>query len=298
MSEEKETRVDETNDIDRLPVSRRGVMRALGAAGGAGIVSGLGSPAAAASAPTASSEVEQITGKELGRLARTVAGHADVRNVMGPVMRETVRRGRIVEVAEHGTSNAVITRGPVKTAKANGTRRLAENDVHVNAARHVLVNGNEMVAVAIVTAEGQALTYYEYAEAENGVKQKAELWNIVEKEDDFDLSLEEASYNGALSQPVPKTSGDLVLAQSSDPCGGCHCSSRSDPDPGYELGTECAYSPDVLNCVMSTAGCAACKSCGSLYTCAACVLVFCSYALYVCCDGQEACVKCNCAGTR
>jgi len=151
-----------------------------------------------------------------------------------------------------------------------------------------------MTAVAFEVCDDQVLAFYEYDEVEDGVKSKAELWYVIEEGDGYSLSLEEASYNEAVVEPVSDLDTDDVSTQDDDPCGGC-TGGAPGGDRGQELRDQCRATV-VLRCATNAA---ACGGCGFLCpwsgtTCAACLLAVCSSAFNVCCDEYSSvCADCG-----
>jgi len=157
------------SDDRRTEVSRRRVLRTVGAGSAAIASSGAFASVAAADEPV---ETEQITGSELDRLARSVAKAPDTRNVLSDLV------------------------------AADRPSELVENATETIGARHVFEDGNELTAVSFVTDDGQIVAHYEYDEVRDRVETKARLWDVDRGEDlaDTDLRLVDLSVNGESSE--------------------------------------------------------------------------------------------------
>lgn len=295
---------DEAEKAERYsPVNRRRFVKSLGAASGAMFTSSSVVSASSSSLPIRTTgDPQPVSGDNLGRLVRSVAGEDDIVNLMGKAWSAQARTADVAGMPQddHPLGDDHPRNGEQPEQNVPPQHALGVNndsEVVIGATKHQLEDDNNMTIVAFVIDYEQILAFYEYDRAENGVKNKAELWNIIEGEGDGGLSLEDASYNGELIRPVSEMQDDDVSTQSDDPCGGCECSGRGDLDGGYELDNVCATDPNVYSCLMSSGSCAVCVPCSILWQCLSCAILSCPYAVYACCGGtEEACVRCNCSG--
>jgi len=287
-------------------VNRRRFVKAMGTAGGVALTGGAFTSSVGAT-PSSAAEPEPVTGDDIGQLVSTVARKDDVVNLMGREWAEQVQNANVTEAPpDSHPVHDDHPRGDDHPARDGPPRhevRTRDGALSVSAARHDLQgpgsqarDANEMTAVAFEVSDDQVLAFYEYDEVEDGVKSKAELWNIVdEDETDADLLLEESSYNGALARPISEVDQDEVSIQSDDPCGGC-TGGPPGGDQGRELRSTCT-STSVIGCVVFGGGCAACAvACPFIGAagCVTCVLANCPAAVVNCCGGfEDACVTCG-----
>lgn len=291
---------DETvEERSHIPVNRRKVLKAIGAAGGVAVAGRFASPAQASGSATESASTTRIEREKITDLARQLVRQDDVANVITSGMREVIESGRAVELQANDPSSTVFSRGSRSEVKANGVNNLAGDDVLVMGGRHILKNENMMTSVAFVSGNGQVLAYRGYELVEDGIKDKALLYNVVEDK----LSVETTSYNGAEPRPVPEVKPSDVTKPLEDvcppdPCGGCHPSDR--PGRGGDYGE---YAQAVCNtslsldCLIYSGACPACvASCPVAGpACIACAIAMCASALARCCDGLETeCLNCGC----
>jgi len=249
----------------------------------------LASPAAAAT----SVRYEEIFGEELIKVARVVTTRKDVVNVTSETWRKKVRSGSVIhsKIADNETNSSVVIEaidlddGLISTS-ANGRPVFSGDLVVVKAARHVLSDGNSMLAVSFAMPKyAQLVVYHEYEKPtflpKDQVKTKAEA--LLYKVGDDSAVLKKASSNNQL-QTLQQSGTRLYCGNDR------HCDNACDIVYGY--------SPCIR---VRSLGCIAyqCRACaiscwGGPLLCAACALVICSWGVIrECCVKGYGCKRCG-----
>ena len=268
-----------------------------GAAVALSILVGTGKLASPAHSTT-SIRIEEISGEELIAIARDVATRQDVANVTSQTWRNKIRSGRAMsaEVVDADKNRAVIRAinladGRVSTA--DGKPVFSGDLAVVKAAKHILSDGNSMVAVSFaMPKDARLVVYYEYEKPtflpKDQVKTKTEaLFYQVENDS---AVLQKASSNRQ-SQTLLRETSSSSLVQANHAClPDRRCSNPCDIVYGY---SRCHR--------LKSIGCVAyqCRSCaitcwGGALLCAACALVICSIGVIrECCRGGYGCKRCG-----
>lgn len=122
----------------------------------------LASPLSAAE----SSKSTKLSGSDLERVARSLAGRKDVINVMGRKWSSSFRRGsRIISSCQNGDCVVVIGsgNGSCSVRRVNGKLSYSGNCVAVRARRHTLRDGNKLIAVSYAMNQtDRVMTFYEF----------------------------------------------------------------------------------------------------------------------------------------
>lgn len=275
MSENTNSARDRGEESKDEPVSRRQVVKAIGAVGGAGMAGPFISGARANPGHPKSASKERVTGNELKRLIRKITRQEDVKNLMPSAIRQTVMTGNVV--AKSRTDHQMTELKPGST----GAPSNRGSGVIVGAVRHSLDNGNVMLAVAYVT-ESVAIWFHRYGEMQNGRKTVAMRWDVSvgETVEDSSLSLQGTSTNGKL----PKSPDQFTTTSG---CSGC------DPGPsggGYMEDEKCTD----LDVECAARSCVACGTCGTSVLCLlSCLGIYCPWVIATCCTNWETeCVTC------
>jgi len=221
-----------------------------------------------------------IVGEELGRVARSVAGRKDIVNVMGSSWSRKAQTGRIVKTQVNDQDIEVLAND------GNPSVRMSEGGVSVNgggmvvkASKHDLQAENGMLAV-VYLADKQIVSYYEFDEPTDGVKSKAEVWEVDQK--NGVVVLKNASRNGVLNSPIPR-SGSKSSSTARITCGGCGSSRRR---RRVRVCNSVSYRCLIINCGICLLGAPG-------YLKLACVYIYCPFLLY--CGAGTCCKSGGCA---
>lgn len=262
-----------------------------GAAVAMSILGGTGKLAPPAEAAT-SVRYEEIFGEELIEVARAVATRRDIVNVSSETWRKKIRNGHVIqaEIADNKSNRRVsikaIDLNNGRISSANGKPSFFGDLAVVKAARHVLSDGNSMLAVSFAMPKyDQIVAYHEYEKPtflpQDQVKTKAEaLLYQVEGES---AVLKKASSNNQLQ----------TLQQS-----GTRLSCGNDKHCNHACDIAYGYSPCIR---VRSLGCVAyqCRACaltcwGGALLCGACALVICSWGVIrECCVKGYGCKRCG-----
>lgn len=293
-----ETEDDESMQKGTSLVSRRRVMRALGATGGAAFFGSFSTSAVASEPPKRSTSVTRIPRDDLPEVAHDTIQKKDIKNIIGQGMENAVEDGTAIQAEGDDLSNIIFTRESSRAEALADYSNLREDELLFSAVRHDLQNGNEMVVAAFASGGKELLVSYSYDRVQDGVQNRAVLYNIVTDTGGKFPKLTPVSRSVNGSEPVPVSEVDTgsVSAQSSDcddPCGGCYGAPPGDPDHGKFLDASCRESID-LGCVYNNCGTATSCCIGGPVPCAVCLVLFCGGALYTCCpeDPEEQCIDC------
>lgn len=275
-------------------ITRGGFIK--GALGAAAAVSALTSAGVLSSPASARASVGEwgaksighrdIVGEELGRVARSVAGRKDIANVMGSSWSHQAQTGRITktQVNDHDIEVLANDRNP-SVRMSEGDVSVSGGGMVVKASKHDLEGENGLLAV-VYLADNRVVSYYEFDEPTDGVKSKAEVWDVDQK--NGVVVLKNASRNEVLNSPMPR-SESKSLSAARITCGGCGSSRRRRRvrvcnsvsyrcliincgicllgAPGYlKLACVYIYCPSLLYCGAGTC----CRSGGCAYACAGC----------------------------
>jgi len=301
---------DESAESDESirSINRRRFVKGMGVVGGTTIIGSF------ASSAQATTSVEPMTADQMNQTSRAMSSNENIVNIMGSEWGDEFREGEFkIRGRGHENGNGEGHENGNGKGHEKFPKYIMEtsgNSIPLSEAIHRFSNGNEITAIIYGTGDGELLAFYKYSEIVDSLKDKAELWDVREKENDSELSLQEASYNGATPNPVPEASNGQtstgmnnrvfsrignVFTQSDDPCGGCDIDGPGDPNPGEELRTTCRHI-NSLKCVIYGAGCAGCGGAciGSFGTaCAFYVFSTCFPALAECCsDSKDVCRTC------
>jgi len=268
-----------------------------GAAVALSVLSGTGKMPSPAEAAT-SVDHEVLTGAALTETVRKVSRRPDVVNLMGKGWRDKVSKGRRIEAE---ISDARKDRRMVLEAidledgriSSSGGKPVFSGELAVvKAARHVLSDGNGMVAVSFVMpGSDRLLVYFEYEKPtflpKDQAKTKSEA--LLYRQEGEGLVLEEASSNGH-RQILLEESGSSPSARGSFCLPDRRCSNPCDIAYGY---SSCKH--------LKSIGCVAyqCRACaitcwGGYLLCAACAIVVCTVAVIrQCCRGGYGCKRCG-----
>lgn len=277
-------RVPDTVAVDKRSLTRgRFIKGAVGAVSAVSILSGTSMFASAASAwerrASNSKNYEDVVGEELDRIARSVAGRVDVVNVMGSSWSRIMRTGRLVKVVHKGEDVDTLTDATPSLRADNGGIKVGGDGAVVKAARHHLEGGNELLAVAFM-ADNQLVAYYQFDAPVDGIKSKAEVWEIDQENDT--VTLKNASRNGVVD--APSLSPENVSSREGRIyCGGCSSSRRRRK---VRVCNRVSYVCLALNC-------GACVLGAPGYLKLLCVYVYCPYLLY--CGAGTCCKSGGCA---
>ncbi|MDQ3362739.1 MAG: hypothetical protein M3534_13970 [Actinomycetota bacterium] len=260
-----------------------------GAAVALSILSGTGNLAAPAGA--ASVRYEEISGKELLKVARAVVSRRDVANVTGQAWRDRVRSGGAID-AEIGKAERertvieAIDLGDGRISSEGGKPAFSGDLAVVKAARHSLSDGNSVLAISFaMPKKNRLVVYHEYEKPtflpKDQVKTKAEA--LVYEVEGESLVLKKASSNGGLQ----------VMQQA-----GARLSCGNDKYCNHACDIAYGYSPCIR---VRGIGCIAyqCRACaitcwGGLLLCGACAVVICSWGVIrECCRGGYGCKRCG-----
>ena len=280
--------------LESTSLTRGGFIKgALGAAAAVGALSGAGVLSSPASARVNVGEWgpksighRDIVGEELGRVARSVAGREDIANVMDSSWSRKAQTGRIAKTQVNGHDIEVLANdGNPSVRTSEGGVSVSGGGIVVKAGKHDLEGENGMLAV-VYLAGNQLVSYYEFDEPTDGVKSKAEVWEVDQKNDV--VVLKNASRNGVLNSPIPR-SESKSLSAARITCGGCGSSRRRRRvrvcnsvgyrclifncgacllgAPGYlKLACIYLYCPFLVTCGTGTC----CRPGGCAYACAGC----------------------------
>ena len=295
---------DSTSLMTSREMDRGQFLRGVGGAIVAmSMVSGVGafaSPAKAAQGFPKSLGVEEMTGKELSDIARTVAEYKDIVNVVGKKRHDKWQSSQILTSCQNGRCYTVVgSHGNCSVRQTDGEITVEGDCALVRAMKHQLEDGRSLLAVVYETGD-QVAVYYEYDKpwSEAGIKSEAMLWRV---EGNNVALIGNPSRNGVLDVPVPRSGSDFATA-ASDPCGSCP---TIDDGPGAFGKTTCTSCVKIAigGCILSGALCATCvgTSCpaavgGGLTTpaCVSCLLAACPSVIYSCCDEQgKTCCTCG-----
>ena len=265
-----------------------------GVGGAAVAISILGGTGKLDSPATAATSVryEELFGEELIKVARAVTTRKDVVNVTSETWRKMIRSGSVIhsEIADNETNSSVVIEAisldDGLISSANGRPVFSGDLVVVKAARHVLSDGNRMLAVSFAVPKyDQLVAYHEYEKPtflpKDPVKTKAEA--LLYKVAGDSAVLKKASSNNRLQ--ILQQSGTRLY------CGNDrHCDHACDIAYGY--------SPCIR---VRSMGCIAyqCRACaiscwGGPLLCAACALVICSWGvIHECCIKGYGCKRCG-----
>ncbi len=262
-----------------------------GAAVAMSVLSGTGKLPPPAEAAT-SVRYEEIFGEELIEVARAVTTRRDIVNVTSETWRKQVRNGRVIhaEITDDERNRRVaieaINLHDGRISSAGGKPTFSGDLAVVKAARHVLSDGNSMLAISFAMPKhGQLVAYHEYEKPtflpKDQVKTKAEA--LLYRVEDESAVLRKASSNNQLQ----------VLQLS-----GARLSCRNDRRCNHACDIAYGYSPCIR---VRSLGCVAyqCRACalacwsGPLL-CAACALVVCSWGVIrECCIRGYGCKRCG-----
>ena len=267
-----------------------------GAAVTLSVLSGTGklpAPAAAAS----SVEHEELTGTALMETVRRATRRADVVNLMGKGWRDKVSRGRRIKAEISDTRKdrrmvlEAIDLGGGRISSTDGKPVFFGELAVVKGARHVLSDGNGMVAVSFVLPDSdRLLAYFEYEKPtflpKDQVKTRSEA--LLFKQEGEGLVLEEASSNGHRQILLDEANASSSRGRFCLP--DRKCSNPCDIAYGY---SSCKY--------LKSIGCVAyqCRACaitcwGGYLLCGACAIVICTVAIIrECCRGGYGCKRCG-----
>jgi hypothetical protein len=265
----------------------------LKAVGGAAVaLSILGGTGKLPSAAATSVRYEEIFGEELIKVARAVTWRKDVVNVTSETWRKKVRSGSIIhsEIVDNETNSSVIIEAidlyDGLISSDNGRPVFSGELAIVKAARHILSDGNSMLAVSFAMPKyDQLVVYHEYEKPtflpKDQVKTKAEA--LLYKVGDDSAVLKKASSNNQLQTLQQRSTR---LSRGNDR----HCDHACDIAYGY--------SPCIR---VRSLGCIAyqCRACalacwGGALLCAACALVICSWGVISeCCIKGYGCKRCG-----
>lgn len=268
-----------------------------GAAVALSILSGAGKLPAPAEAASSVS-YEELKGAALMEAVRRTAGRADVVNLMGESWRDEIQKSRPIEaeIPDRGGSRRMVLdavdlgRGRISSS---GGRPVFSGDLAVvKGARHVLSDGNGMVALSFVLPKSdRLLVYFEYDRPtflpKDQVMTKSEA--LLYTRDGEGLVLEKASSNGR-SQVLLTGEPDGATAAR----GGClpdrRCNSPCDIVYGYSS----CHRLKSLGCVAYQCRACAITCWGGPLLCSACALIICSWGvLRECCRGGYGCKFCG-----
>ncbi len=260
-----------------------------GAAVAVSILSGTGKLADPAEA--ASVRYEEVSGKELLKVARAVVSRRDIANVTDEAWRNRVRSGGAIDAQfvtaerERAIIEAIDLDGG-RISSADGKPVFSGDLAVVKAARHFLSDGNSVLAISFAMPKRDRLVvFHEYEKPtflpKDQVKTKSEA--LVYEVEGESLVLKKASSNGglqAMQQPGARLS-----------CGNDkYCNHACDIAYGY--------SPCIR---IQGIGCIAyqCRACaitcwGGALLCGACAVVICSWGVIrECCIGGYGCKRCG-----
>lgn len=268
-----------------------------GAAVALSILGGTGKLPSPAQAAT-SIRIEELSGEELIGVARDVAARKDVANVTNGAWRDKVRGGRVIEaeITDARENRAVIEAIDLadgRISSAEGKPVFSGELAVVKAARHVLSDGNSMLAVSFaMPKDDRLLVYYEYEKPvflprdQAKTRTEALLYGV----ENDSVVLEKASSN---RQPQTllqeKTSARSLQARHA-----CLPDRRCDNQCDKVYGYSRCHRLKSIGCVTYE-----CRSCvvtcwGGALLCAACALVICSWGVIrKCCRGGYGCKLCG-----
>ncbi len=273
-------------------ITRGQFLRGVGGAAVAmSILGGTGKLTPPAEAAT-SVRYEEVFGEELIEVARGVVARKDIVNVSSETWREKVREGRVIhaKISDHQRNRSVsikaIDLNNGRISSANGKPSFSGDLAIVKAARHVLSDGNTMLAVSFAMPKyDQILAFHEYEKPtflpQDQVQTKAEAF-LYQLEGDSAV-LKKASSNNQLQ----------TLQQS-----GTRLSCGNDKHCNHACDIAYGYSPCIR---VRSLGCVAyqCRACaltcwGGALLCAACALVICSWGVIrECCVKGYGCKRCG-----
>lgn len=273
MSEEHST---EENKKSFRSINRRKFVKAIGGTGSVAIAGGVfSSPAQAAPSlnSISSKKGTPITGDKLKRLMYKTIKQSDVKNVMNSQMAKAIKSGEITELPHSRQTGQVLVSSTSRDVKEDDLNNLAEDDIVVSGVQHLLDDGNRLTAVAYATGGGRAVTYYDYDEAKNNIRNQAKLMKFDTDPhiDNPKLVLEKSSINGTLSKSVSSLSR----------CEGC------------EPGPRATGSAPHQDCVESDIFClgSCCAACGITKGClpcmVGCITLWCMGCLHHCCERHK-----------
>src|SRR5215207_2146817 len=255
----------------------------------------LPSPAAAAT----SVRYEEIRGEELVHVARLMARRKDVANVTSQEWRDKLQSGRVIEARITGAENSgttleAIDLGGGNISSADGRPVFSGDLAVVKAARHVLSDGNIMLAISYAMPKSDRfVAYYEYEKPtflpQEQVKTKTEA--LLYKRDGEGFVVEKASSNRR-SQTLVQQGATFSTSQHSGD--GClpdrRCSSPCDIAYGYSS----CHRLKSIGCVAYQCRACAITCLGGALLCAACALVVCTIGVISeCCRGGYGCKRCG-----
>ena len=262
-----------------------------GAAVAMSILGGTGKLAPPVEAAT-SITYEEIFGEELLEVARAVATRKDIVNVSGETWRERILNGRVIhaEIADNErnrrASIKAIDLGNGRISSANGKPSFSGDLAVVKAARHVLSDGNSMLAISFAMPKyDQIVVYHEYEKPtflpKDQVKTKAEA--LLYRVEGESAVLEKASSNNQLQT--------LQQSRATLSCGNDrYCNHACDIAYGY---SPCIRVRSLTCVAYQCRACALTCWAGALL-CAACALVVCSWGVIrECCVKGYGCKRCG-----
>lgn len=254
----------------------------------------LASPAEAAT----SVRIEEISGEELIDVARAVATRKDVANVTNETWRNKLRSGRTIEteINDAEKNRAVIQAINLddgRVSSVEGKPIFSGDLAVVKAARHVLSDGNSMLAVSFaMPKDGRLVVYYEYEKPtflpNDQVKIRTEA--LLYQAENESVVLKRASSNGQ---------SEILLQEGTSPRS---AQTRHACLPDRRCDSPCDIVYGYSRCHrLKSIGCVAfqCRACAltcwrGVLLCAACALVICSWGVIrECCRGGYGCKRCG-----
>jgi hypothetical protein len=279
-------------------LTRRQFLKGVGGAAVAlSILGGTGKLPSPAQAAT-SVRIEELVGEELIGVARDVAARKDVANVTNGAWRDKVRGGRVIEagITDARENRAVIEAIDLadgRISSAEGKPVFSGELAVVKAARHVLSDGNSMLAVSFaMPKDARLLVYYEYEKPvflprdQAKTRTEALLYGV----ENDSVVLEKASSNRQPQTMLQeKTSTRSLQARHA-----CLPDRRCDNPCDIVYGYSRCHRLKSIGCVAFQCRACAITCWGGALLCAACALVICSWGVIrECCRGGYGCKRCG-----
>jgi hypothetical protein len=221
-----------------------------------------------------------IVGEDLGTVARSVVRREDIVNVMGSSWSRKAQSDRFAKARVNGHDIEVLANDDNPSVRTSeGGVSVSGGGMVVKASKHDLEGENGMLAV-VYLADNQIVSYYEFDEPTDGVKSKAEVWEVDQK--NGVVVLKNASRNGVLNSPIPHSESKSSSAKSVT-CGGCGSSRRR---RRVRVCNSISYRCLIINCGICLLGAPG-------YLKLACVYIYCPFLLY--CGAGTCCKSGGCA---
>ena len=173
--------------------------------------------------PAEAAGAKKLSGDELEKVGRAVAGRGDLRNVLGAAWANGIKRGTVrFKSCQNGDCVVIIGSGSCSYRRVNGSLEIEGNCSAIRAARHTLSDGSSRIAVSYQMSNRRVAHYHAYANTKRRTKTESILWKYDGGARKY--RRDRSSHNGRPDKPVPRMGAmesNVAARSSSDPCGGC-----------------------------------------------------------------------------